>query len=297
MYLIVSMTGYGRAQTALPTHKLLVEMRSVNHRFAEVVVRLPREWMELEERVRKLVQAEIARGRVEVYITVTTSAAANAIGVEVDRDLLARALRLIHEVSVASEVDFEPPSIGDLLAIPGLFRTREDDLLSVQEVEEPLFATVKTALSQLLGIRQAEGKHLTQHLEQRLQELSRVVLLMEQRAPQTVQLLRDKLLERLRQLLQGEVDATRVALEVAIAAERTSVEEEIERLKSHIMQFRKLVESQELAVGRRLDFLLQEMNREVNTIGSKCADLAMTDAVLLAKHGIEQMREQVQNAE
>ncbi len=290
------MTGYGRAEVTLKRHRLLVEMRAMNHRFTEVIIRLPREWMEIEDRVRKLVAAQVARGRVEVFISMTAIFTAGSSGIDIDRELLARALRLMHEVSMASEVDFEPPSIGDLLAIPGLFRVK-DDVLQLKEVEEFLLAGVHSALSQLLDARKAEGEHLATHLQQRLDELERVVLQMEQRAPQTVELLREKLKERLQQLLLSEIDPARVALEVAIAAERTSIEEEIERLKSHVSQFYTLISNLEKSVGRRLDFLLQEMNREINTIGSKCADLVMTDAVLLSKHGIEQMREQAQNIE
>ncbi|MCI0184177.1 hypothetical protein MM817_02472 [Acidibacillus sp. S0AB] len=296
IHLIVSMTGYGRAEMTLPEHKLLVEMRAVNHRFAEVIVRMPREWMGMEERVRKLVGSVVARGRVEVFISVPTLSHVDSSAIEVDRELLSRALKLIREVSVGSEVDFEPPSIGALLAIPGLFRQKEQEI-DASAIEEALFETVGTALLQLQHAREVEGKHVTEHVSTRLRELLRTVLHMQKRAPELVDGLRDKLTFRLQQLLLSDVAPERIALEVAIAAEKTSVEEETERLKSHVEQFLKLMHSEERAVGRRLDFLLQEMNREVNTIGSKCSDLEMTDAVLLSKHGIEQMREQVQNIE
>ena len=276
---------------------MVVEMRSVNHRFAEVVLRMPREWMGLEERVRKMVLAQIGRGRVEVFVTVGVDADAAETMVSVNQGLLTAALHLLRDVSASAQVDFEQPSIGALLALPGLFVATEAPGWP-KDGQELFIDTVNFALQELTQMRRKEGEYLVTHLEARLRDLDECLLHIAARAPAVAQLFRSRLKERLQEVLgEFQVDAGRIAIETAIFAEKTSIEEEVQRLHSHVQQFRSLLPGTEGAVGRRLDFLLQEMHREANTIGAKAVDLDISDGVLAAKHAIEQLREQAQNVE
>ncbi len=276
---------------------MVVEMRAVNHRFAEVTMRVPREWMSLEERVRRLVLSQIGRGRVEIYVTVSAESDAADATVYVNQSLLSAALRLLRDVSVSAQVDFEQPSIGELLALPGLFVTTEAPGWPA-DGQELFIDTVNGALQELTLMRRKEGEYLATHLEARLCDLDECIAHVASRAPAVAQLLRNRLMERLQEVLgEFKVDASRIALETAIFAEKTSIEEEVQRLHSHVRQFRRLLSGDESAVGRKLDFLLQEMHREVNTIGAKSGDLEISDSVLAAKHAIEQLREQAQNVE
>ncbi len=295
--LLTSMTGYGRAQTKLPRGTVVVEMKSVNHRYVEVVPRFPREFFALEDEVRKLILDQVSRGRIEVYLYVSEGVLVRDRTVYVDEPLLQAAISLLKRVSTDAHVDFEPPSTGDLLSIPGLF-VASDSAPSVEEVTEIVMDTAKRCLEELRFMREAEGRSLLQHLRERLDDLQQLSEAMRDVAHHSVSRYREKLMKKLEQVMSdNNLDASRIAVEVAMVAERTSVEEELRRFVSHVTQFDDLLLSPKGVVGRRLDFLLQEMNREVNTMGAKCDDLPMVEAVLSAKHILEQMREQVQNVE
>ncbi len=276
---------------------MVVEMRAVNHRFAEVALRVPREWMSVEESIRKLVLSQVGRGRVEVFAAVRVESDAADATVRVNQGLLSAALRLLRDVSVSAQVDFEQPHIGELLALPGLFVATEAAQWPA-DGGELFIDAVNRALQELTQMRRKEGEYLATHLEERLRDLDECIERITLRAPAAAQLFRSRLRERLQEVLgEFQVDASRIALETAIFAEKTSIEEEVARLRSHMLQFRRLLRGDEGAVGRKLDFLLQEMHREVNTIGAKSGDLEISDAVLAAKHAVEQLREQAQNVE
>ncbi len=295
--MLSSMTGYGRSVWRDESVVVSVEVRSVNHRFAEVIVRMPREWMSLEEKAREMVLSHFYRGRIELFVTVTSTENRVQRVVEVDRELLFKALRVLKEVSIMSQLDFEPPSLGQLLAIPGLFIAVEAPF-APSTLDDRILLTISQGLQDLAEMRRKEGSRLQTFLTDRLSDLENECKRLVDLGSKSVESFRERLTRRMKEMRTASlVDAERIALEIAIVAERTSVEEELARLVSHVEQFRDLIGSPAGPVGRKLDFLLQEMTREVNTVGSKCSDVRMTTAVLESKYIIEQLREQVQNLE
>lgn len=293
--MIRSMTGYGQAEGELPGGSVLIDVKSVNHRFLEAVVRLPRELQNLEEPLRKTVQQAARRGRFDVFVTVERSAEGVG-GIDIDWPLVHAYAEAARELR--SKLGLQDDlSLQQLLQLPDVVRIRSAPQ-GEAEAKEALVQTLKTALAGLMRMREAEGAHLSADLSARLDALEAERQTVANLAPDTVRDYAAKLRERIRELLQGEadVDEQRLAAEIAIMADRSNVEEELIRLDSHIRQFRKLLQSDE-AVGRKLDFLIQEMNREVNTIGSKSARTEITASVIEMKAELEKMREQVQNIE
>lgn len=293
--MIRSMTGYGRAEALTPFGRFTVEMRSVNHRFGEVLVRLPRDLAPLEDRVRAAVQSHVQRGRVEVTL-LREDRTTRTKSVRADLDLAAAYAQALRELADALGVP-EGITLPQVAAYPDVVRVEEakDDLETLWPL---LLPAVGAAAADLVGMREAEGRRLADDLEARLgrvDELSRTV---EGRSHQAVTEYVARLRERIQQLL-GEVpvDESRLAAEVAIFAERSDVSEEVTRLRSHIAQFRSELATSDGAVGRRLEFVLQEMGREVNTTGAKANDLEITRAVIAMKGELESMREQIQNVE
>lgn len=294
--LLTSMTGYGRAACTCADFVVVVEMKSVNHRFTDVVLRFGRELFAAEERVRALVSERCARGRIEVFATIAPLQGQIGRRYEVNQPLLQAALRLARQVTGEAPIDLEGLAIGHVLALPGLF-VEQTDYRDANAVSDAVYEAARQALRELVDRRQAEGERLAEHLRRRAGDLQRVCEQLRARAPDAVAVQREKLVSRLTDLLSGQtVDAQRVAIETALFAEKTSIEEEVERLGSHLRQWETVMTSGR-AAGKRLEFLLQEMGREMSTIGAKSTDLAMIEAVLEGKHILEQMREQVQNVE
>ncbi|MDQ7819821.1 MAG: YicC/YloC family endoribonuclease [Armatimonadota bacterium] len=289
------MTGFGSAEVITPAGRFRVEARAVNHRYAEVVVRLPRELATLEDRVRALVQKRVLRGRVEVTI-VRDERAGRTRTVRSDVDLARAYAQALRELADALGV---PDAVG--LPLIASF----PDVLKVEEAREDLEAlwpaiapAVEEALAALVAMREAEGRRLAQDLQARLGRMEDVLAQVERRVPEIRVEYARRLRQRIAQLL-GEVpvDEQRLAMEVAVFAERADVSEELTRLRSHLAQFRHDVAAAPGPVGRRLEFLLQEMHREANTIGAKANDLEIARAVIALKGELESLREQVQNIE
>ena len=290
------MTGYGQAEQTVGGYRLTVEVRSVNHRFADVVVRLPREWARHEDGLRQLVLQHVRRGRVEVLVASSLQDAVGGRPVRVNEALLAAALGVLRTVGAQAPLDFEAPALGDLLAIPGLFEVAEagDSPIGPDELNK----AAAIALQELVAMRRNEGERLRAHLLGLHGELRALLSCLRGVAPQASAAHRERLALRMQELLQGaQTDPGRIAFEAALLAERGDIEEELHRLDSHAQQLVALLSVRDEAVGRRLDFLVQELHREVNTIGAKAADLQVAELVLDAKHVIEQMREQLQNVE
>jgi len=292
--MIRSMTGYGRAEGSFPEGSLGVELRSVNHRHCDVVVRLPRQLSSLEEDLKKKVQGRFSRGRFELLVTLQKSnkgAGRYTLNLEA-AEAYGRILKqLKKKLNLSGEID---------VALLSHFR----DVISVSEPEEQIAPYQKKidkilgqALSALEKMRVHEGKALAVDFEKQLQSLTARLVLVQSREKEAVASYHARLQKRVADLSQGlKVDPVRLAQEVAIFAERTDISEERTRLAAHIGQFRKMLRKGG-AIGRSLDFLLQEMNREVNTLGSKSNDLPITMEVLAMKGELEKMREQVQNIE
>lgn len=292
--MIRSMTGYGRGEAQGAGKQTTVEMKGVNHRFLEIVVRMPKQFSALEERLRKIIQEQVSRGRVDVFISVEEFGD-KAKNVKVDKNLAQAyysALKELEEHLGSKEVvDYTTiPRFPDVLVV-------EEDEADLEEVWTTLATAVTQATGQFIEMRQIEGTKLAQDILHRVDSIANLNGQIEQRSPLVVEEYRQKLDQRLKTLLpELELDPGRIATEVAIFADRSSITEENVRLNSHLEQMRQNFQ-QGGSVGRKLDFIVQEMNRETNTIGSKANDLQITSMVVEVKSEIEKIREQVQNIE
>lgn len=288
--MIRSMTGYARVEQQEGGGRLSWELRSVNHRYLDIQFKLPEEFRGLENELRLLAAVRIARGKVEIGLRYGRPPA-SAGQIKVDAERL-KTLRAAME-QVARELSLSTaPDPLRVLAWPGLVGAEAEDLAPPLAEATALF---KQALDEFSAMRAREGERLSGYLDERMASLAQCVIQVRQRAPQV----RDAWLERLRgrcRELGVEVEPARLAQEVALAAQRLDVDEELSRLDSHLVEIRDTLARDE-AVGRRLDFLMQELNREANTLSSKSQDAEMTRCAVEMKVLIEQMREQVQNLE
>lgn len=292
--MIKSMTGYGKGETVSDRGTFTVEIRSVNHRYGEVSVRMPRGFMALENEVKRAVSLLIKRGKIDVFVQWEEALAGESLP-QVDTPL-ARAYfstfnHLAGELGLLGQV---PLSL--VIAQKGVLR-ESSSTLSEEDYRDQLMSAVQTAVAALDAMRTKEGEALAADLSVRRDQVAEWTALIRERTPVVVVEYRQKLKTRLEQLLEGtEVDEARLAQEVALMADRCDVTEELVRLGSHFAQFDEALRLPE-PVGRKLDFLMQEMNREVNTIGSKSSDAEITSLVIRVKAEMEKMREQVQNIE
>ncbi len=288
------MTGFGRAEEIVGGRDIIVEVRSVNHRFFDFTSRVPHGFGFLEEKLRTELQRRVARGKVDVFVDLEILDDTSA-EVEVNRSLAAGyigALRgLVQQYGLKDDV-----SAASIARFPEVFTVRR-----TPENEEEVWGQVRQVLEKALvpffAMREAEGEKLREDVLGRAKTVLDIVGKVEERSPQTVEEYRAKLRDRIADLLGGtEPDGQRILTEAAIFADRVSVAEETVRLRSHVSQFEAMLAAGG-AVGRRLDFLVQEMNREANTIGSKCADAQIAHWVVDMKAEIENIREQIQNIE
>ena len=287
--MIRSMTGFARRERQFPWGMLAWELKSVNHRFLELNCRLPEEFRVGEAEFRQAVVAAVRRGKVECSLHFRPAVVAGALEVDAEllRSLTQRALEIAAQTGPAARID-----ALELLRWPGVMRDATRD-------HEPLIAAAHALLAEALGelarFRDSEGSRLRDALEQRCSGLIEFTARVTDRLPEVRARMRAKLLERIAQLV-SDVDHERLEQELAILAQRLDVDEEIDRLRGHVAEVRKAFSGPE-AAGRRLDFLMQELNREANTLSSKSQDIETTRAAVDMKVLIEQMREQVQNIE
>ncbi|MGA8571182.1 MAG: YicC/YloC family endoribonuclease [Desulfobaccales bacterium] len=289
------MTAYGRGEAEGPSQKWVVEIRSLNHRFLELSLNLPKRLWSLEDRVRKLIKSRIPRGRVEMQFT-WESTGEKALALKVDQALARQTAAMLEEVREAGGLT-EPLHLEDLLHFSDLFLTKETQELAPEETWETVSRAVSEALEALDRMRLTEGEALAADLAKSLGGIGSELKRIRGQAPLVPQLWREKLMARLAEL-GGEtgVDESRLAQEVVLLADRRDLSEELARLSSHLSQFEETLAALE-PVGRKQEFLVQEMLREANTIGSKAGDLLVTQAVLEIKGYLERLREQVQNIE
>ena len=289
------MTGFGSATAEVAGGRLAVEIRSVNHRFSEVLIRTPRDLSSLEDRARAIVQAGVRRGRVDVVIT-RDEGARRARTVRADSDLAQAYARALRELAAVVDAGGQV-TIDQIASMPDVLRV-EDDRPDIDSMWRALEGAVRGATDQLIAMRIAEGERLATDLVLRLTELERMAETIAARSHDVVRAHQERLQMRIAELL-GEVpvDPSRIASEVALFADRSDISEELTRLRSHLVQFRQTVMDENGAVGRKLDFVLQEMGRETNTIGSKANDLEITRAIIAMKSALESLREQIQNVE
>lgn len=296
--MVRSMTGYGVAEVDIEGGRWWVEVRSTNHRFLEVTVRLPAELGALEERVRAEVAGRLHRGRVAVVVR--DEGGGRPRNVAVDVELARRYAQALEELRQALGLQ-DSLTFAALLSLPQVVRV-EEARPDVESSWQILHGALERALDALVGMREQEGARLAEDLRERVDRLEGWVEVVQRRTEGMPQAYAERLRGRVAALmraLQVEAlpDEARLAMEVAALADRCDVREELVRLRSHLQQARILLESTDGAVGRKLEFLLQEMQREVNTVGSKAVDLEVTRAVLEMKSELEALREQVQNVE
>ena len=292
--MVKSMTGYGRARQTLHGRDITVEVRSVNNRYLDCTVKVPRTYIFAEDAVKSRVQKAVSRGKVDVFITIDATAADETV-VAVNEPLARGYYEALTKIRDMFSLE------GELTAA---VLAKFPDVLTVTKAEEDLesvagdiCAVLDEALEAYNAMRAVEGVKLCEDIAGRVTTIETVVGKVEERSPQTVAAYREKLTARMQEALQSTtIDESRILTEAAIFADKIAVDEETVRLRSHIAQLRTMLKSDQ-PVGRKLDFLIQEVNRECNTIGSKCNDLTIAQDVVNMKAEVEKIREQVQNIE
>ena len=292
--MIKSMTGYGRAQGSFSGGQIQVEIKSVNNRYLDCGVKLPRVYAFAEEAVKSLVQHTISRGKVDVFISINAAGAQNvkiSLNAPVVEGYLAALRQLTEQYGVRDDI-----AVSTLARMNDLFlveKQEEDET----EVKEALLGVVAQALAAFDAMRTAEGEALKADLLEKVDQVLDMVSLVEARSPMTVEAYRQRLTAKMQEVLENTaIDQARIIQEAAIYGDKVAVDEETVRLRSHVDQMRAML-SEGGVIGRKLDFLMQEMNREANTIGSKGNDVEQARNVVNIKSQLEKIREQIQNIE
>jgi uncharacterized protein (TIGR00255 family) len=293
---IKSMTGFGRGEFQDNEHRLIVEIKAVNHRYNEIVIRMPKNLGPLEDKIRRSVSNVLVRGRIDIFITMDEYGQKKR-AVRIDKELAIAYNKVLKDLGELFSAEVND-NIYQIAKFP--------DVIKVEEVTEDVIVlwpklsqAVDVAIHNLMSMRLAEGLNIQEDLALRITTIESYITTVEQRAPQVLVEYRERILGRMRELLATvgeEPDAGRILQETAIFADRSSITEELVRLKSHLTQFRAALNADE-AVGRKLDFIVQEINRETNTIASKANDFNIANTVVEIKSEIEKVREQIQNIE
>ncbi|MDF2945924.1 MAG: yloC [Bacillales bacterium] len=295
MWVIVtlSMTGFGRSVKENELNSVTVEIKSVNHRYLETLIRMPKQFIIIEDRIKKAIQNKLNRGRIEVYITVEGQGLVNK-EILIDWKLLDQLTDAWNQIKekINSNDDIR---VNDLIRFQDVITINETDN-NDDSVAQLILEAVEEAVSNLEKMRSIEGEQLKLDILNNISSLKESVSIVEEIARMYPEKIREKTFRKLKDILEGQLDEQRIYMEVAVLAEKSDVAEEISRLSSHFIQFESELESNE-PVGRKLDFIVQEMNRECNTIGSKVNDMSITKLVIEMKSKLEKIREQVQNIE
>ena len=292
--MVKSMTGYGRAREMHNGRDITVEVRSVNNRYLDCTVKMPRAYIFAEDRMKARVQQAISRGKVDVFVTIDASAADAAV-VAVNEPLARGYYDALTRLKTMFDLpgDITPEVLAKFPDVLAVTKAEED----VEAIAADICAVLDDALTSYNAMRAVEGEKLAADVAGRVTTIETVVGKVEERSPQTVAAYRQRLETKMQEVLQSTaIDESRILTEAAIFADKIAVDEETVRLRSHIAQLRAMLVSDE-PVGRKLDFLIQEVNRECNTIGSKCNDLTIAQDVVNMKAEVEKIREQVQNME
>ena len=292
--MIRSMTGFGREHAIINGREILAEIKSVNHKYFEFSTKLHRSYSYLEPRLKTLLKEKITRGKVELSLSVYNIDVKDTT-VRINENIAAGYIEAVRKAA---------PDLGltdnlcatDLFRIPDVFtviKEEEDE----EAIWQDISSVVNAALDKFVAMREAEGAALKADVLEKAANIEQMVGKIEQYSPESTEMYRKKLEDKMKEVLEStEIDEQRILLEAAIFSEKTAVDEETVRLRSHIAQLREMMES-EKEIGRKIDFLIQEINRETNTIGSKSADIRITRLVVDMKSEIEKIREQIQNIE
>ena len=291
--MIKSMTGYGKSNLTVNLREYQVEIKSINHRYSDVNIKMPRTLGYLEEEVKKEILKQISRGKVDVFISYSNNSKEGnevKINTEIAKLYISELRKLAEDENLQANIEVtDVARFPDVLSI----KSNNDD----ETIKRELLQAVNEATTGLVKMREAEGSKISQDLLARLSSIEAKTKEISKLSTGLIEEYVVKLEDRIKEILKtDQVDKTRLAQEVVIYADKCSVEEEITRLKSHISQFKNLLESDQ-AIGKKLDFLIQEMNRETNTIGSKANNLEITNEVVDVKTQLENIREQIQNIE
>lgn len=291
--MIKSMTGFGKATLSVDSKEYQVEIKSINHRYADISVKMPRVLSYLEEDVKKEILKQVSRGKIDVFITYSndgTDANEVKINTELAKLYINELKNLAESEGINSNIE-----VTDIAKFPDVLKIKSNN--DDEKIKQELLMVVSKATTNLVKMREVEGEKISKDIINRLDFIESKTLEIAETSTGLIEDYVVKLENRIKELLKTEeIDKSRLAQEVVIYADKCSVEEEITRLKSHIYQFRKMLEN-EGAIGKKIDFLIQEMNREINTTGSKANNLEITNNVIEIKTQLEDIREQIQNIE
>lgn len=291
--MVVSMTGFGRGKAESGSYSVNVEVKTVNHRFCEMNIRLPRQLLKIEDAIKKTLNKNIRRGRVEVFVNLEGEGMITR-KIHVDWQLLDEYIETINQIKQKLGVE-GTVTLQDLLNRSELIHIEENEADN-EELDILVLQAVEDAVVQLKHMRMSEGEELKKDLLAILAQLDRNVGELQVLAPLVVQSFKERLTKRIQEFIIDQIDETRILTEVAVFSDKADINEELTRLRSHIQQFGQTLNESD-PIGRKLDFLVQEMNREVNTVGSKANDSRIAQKVVEMKSLLEKLREQVQNIE
>lgn len=289
-----SMTGYGRASLEKENRNYQIEMKSVNHKYSDITIKLPKTLTYLEDKMKKQIGASISRGKVDVFVSFENNSGEGK-DIIVNHEMVKKYMDAFYTLAEENQLALSIP-VTEVIKLP--------EVLSVQTIEtkedvieQEVMACLQEAMQHFVEMREVEGNKIKEDLLDRVEQVEKEILKFSEYSAGLVEEYVVKLRQRVKDMLQlDEIEESRIAQEAVIFADRTSIEEEVTRLKSHVMQMKNLLEEKK-PVGKKMDFLIQEMNREVNTIGSKSANLDITNLVIDLKTMLEDIREQIQNIE
>ena len=291
--MIKSMTGFGKYNEIRNEREYQIEVKSVNHRYLDISVKLPRQLSYLEEIIKKEVSKKIKRGKIDIFVTFNNNSQEGR-ELRIDKELAKTYIEKVKEISEEESI-LSNINVVEILKLPDVLNMKYNQ--EDEQIKQEAISVLQVAIEQLLNMRKEEGKKIYDDLMRRIEAIESKIIKISEKSTGLIQEYVVKLEGRIKEIMQTEeIDKSRIAQEVVIYADKSSIEEEITRLKSHVIQFKDLLQSNE-AVGKKLDFIIQEMNRETNTIGSKSNCLEITNSVINMKTELEDIREQIQNIE
>lgn len=289
-----SMTGFGRAKLERNNRIYNIEIKSVNHKYCEVSVKLPRTLSYLEEKIKKEISNNVSRGKIDVFISFENYSEQGK-QIIINKELASKYIEEFKKLAEENNLSSKEIPVTEITKLPDVLSLKNEE--DEETIEKELLEVLQEAISNFIQMRSTEGKKIQEDLYGRIEKINSEVDKISAYSTGLIKEYVVKLNERIKDLLKTDVvDEQRLALETVIYADKCSVEEEITRLKSHISQFKNLIQ-EEKAIGKKIDFLIQEMNRETNTIGSKSGNLEITNLVINVKTELEDIREQIQNVE
>ena len=292
--MIRSMTGYGKGSLNIEGREYQVEIKSVNHRYLDINIKLPKSISYLEDTIKKEISAKIKRGKIDVFITFENNSQEGK-NITINKELAKLYIEQLKELAQEEKI-LNNIEVMDIAKLPDILIVKNDE--EDEKIQNELIEVVQGAISKIIEMKNIEGNKIEQDLLQRIDKIENKIVEISAKSTGLIEEYVVKLEKRIKEILKTEeLDKSRLAQEVVIYADKCSIEEEVTRLKSHIYQFRNLISNNNETIGKKLDFLIQEMNRETNTIGSKANNLEITNGVIDIKTELEDIREQIQNIE